>query len=92
LIDRSAAYLRDAGYEVVDVEPPSIMDPARGWLSVLLTEIKATLGPAVDQYGSDDLRRIPPFFRFAMQKSLSPCRLSWSICDFFSRGERKQKQ
>ena len=34
------------------------MDPARGWLSVLLTEIKATLGPAVDQYGSDDLRRI----------------------------------
>ena len=58
LIDRSAAYLRDAGYEVVDVEPPSIMDPARGWLSVLLTEIKATIGSAVDQYGSDDVRRI----------------------------------
>jgi amidase len=58
LIDRSADYLRDAGYEVVEVEPPSIMDPARGWLSVLLTEIKATLGPTVDQYGSDDLRRI----------------------------------
>src|ERR1700733_5678838 len=35
LIDRSAAYLRDAGYEVVDVEPPSIMDPARGWLSFI---------------------------------------------------------
>ena len=34
------------------------MDPARGWLSVLLTEIKATLGPTADQYGSDDLRRI----------------------------------
>jgi amidase len=34
------------------------MDPARGWLSVLLTEIKATLGPTVDRYGSDDLRRI----------------------------------
>jgi len=58
LIDRSADYLRDAGYEVVEAEPPSIMDPARGWLSVLLTEIKATLGPTVDQYGSDDLRRI----------------------------------
>src|ERR1700678_1489200 len=58
LIDRSANYLRNAGYEVVEVEPPSIMDPARGWLSVLLTEIKATLGPTVDQYGSDDLRRI----------------------------------
>src|ERR1700722_4956986 len=29
---------------------------------LLLTEIKATLGPVVDQYGRDDLRRIPPFF------------------------------
>ena len=58
LIDRSADFLRDAGYEVVDVEPPSIMEPARGWFSVLLTEIKATLGPIVDQHGSDDLRRI----------------------------------
>jgi amidase len=58
LIDRCAAYLRDAGYEVVDVEPPSIMDPARGWFSVLLTDIKATLGPAVDRHGSDDIRRI----------------------------------
>jgi amidase len=58
LIDRCAAYLRDAGYEVVDVEPPSIMEPARGWFSVLLTDIKATLGPAVDRHGSDDIRRI----------------------------------
>jgi amidase len=58
LIDRTADYLRDAGYEVVEAEPPSILDPARGWLTVLLTEIKATLGPTVDQYGSDDLRRI----------------------------------
>jgi amidase len=44
--------------KVVDVEPPSIMDPAPGWLTVLLTEIKATLGPDVDQSGNDDLRRI----------------------------------
>jgi len=58
LIDRAAGYLREAGYEVVDAEPPSIMEPARGWFSVLLTELKATLGPVVDQSGSDDLRRI----------------------------------
>jgi amidase len=58
LIDRCAAYLRDAGYEVVEVEPPSIMDPARGWFSVLLTDIKATLGPTVDMHGSDDIGRI----------------------------------
>jgi amidase len=58
LIDRSAGYLSDAGYDVVEVEPPSIMEPARGWFTVLLTELKGTLGPIVDQYGSDDLRRI----------------------------------
>jgi amidase len=34
------------------------MDPARGWFSVLLTDIKATLGPTVDQHGSEDIARI----------------------------------
>ena len=58
LIDRAAGYLRDAGYEVVEAEPPSIMEPARGWFSVLLTEMKGTLGPIVEQHGSEDIRRI----------------------------------
>jgi len=58
LIDRAAGFLSDAGYEVVSVEPPSIMEPARGWFSVLLTELKATLGPTVDRVGSDDMRSI----------------------------------
>jgi amidase len=58
LIDRTAAYLADAGYDVVEVEPPSIMEPARGWFSVLLTELKGTLGPIVDRHGSEEVRRI----------------------------------
>jgi amidase len=58
LIDRAAGFLSNAGYDVVPVEPPSIMEPARGWFTVLLTELKATLGPVVDQLGSDDVRRI----------------------------------
>src|SRR5277367_752288 len=45
LIDRSAGYLQDAGYDVVETEPPCIMEPARGWFSVLVTELKATIGP-----------------------------------------------
>jgi amidase len=58
LIDRSAAYLHNAGYELVEVEPPSVLEPAQGWFSVLLTDLKATLGPIIDQYGSEDVRRI----------------------------------
>src|SRR3989442_12524332 len=50
LIDRTAAYLSDAGYEVVEDEPPSIMEPARGWFTVLLTELKGTLGPILDEH------------------------------------------
>jgi amidase len=58
LIDRSSGYLSNAGYDVVEAEPPSIMEPARGWFTVLLTELKASLGPLLDQYGSDDVRRV----------------------------------
>src|SRR5262245_16312226 len=58
LIDRTGMFLKDAGYDVADVEPPSIMEPASGWFSVLLTELKGTLGLLVDQYGSEELRRI----------------------------------
>jgi amidase len=34
------------------------MEPARGWFSVLLTELKGMLGPMIDQYCSDEVRRI----------------------------------
>ena len=58
MIDRTAGYLSDAGYDVVETEPPSIMEPARGWCTVLLTELKGTLGPLVEQHGSEEVRRI----------------------------------
>ena len=58
LIDRAAGYLSDAGYDVVDVEPPPILEPARGWFTVLVTEMKGTLGPTVEQHGSEEIRRI----------------------------------
>lgn len=58
LIDRAASALSDAGYDVVEVEPPSIMEPAHGWFTVLLTELKATLGQLIEQHGSQDLRNI----------------------------------
>ena len=62
LIERSAGYLSNAGYDVIEVEPPTILEPARGWFTVLLTEMKGTLGPVIDQYGSDELRRIFDYY------------------------------
>ena len=58
LIERAAGYLASAGYEVVEVELPSIQEPARGWFSVLLSELKGTLGPVIEKGGSEDLRNI----------------------------------
>ena len=58
LIDRTAGYLSDAGYDVVHAEPPPITEPARAWFTVLLTDIKGTLGPSLEQYGSDEVRQI----------------------------------
>jgi amidase len=58
LIERAARYLSDAGYDVVEVEPPSILEPAHGWFSVLVTEMQGTLGPTVEQHGSNDIKRI----------------------------------
>lgn len=58
LINRAAGYLQNAGYEVVEAEPPSILEPARGWFTVLLTDLKAGLEPILNQHGSDEVRRI----------------------------------
>jgi amidase len=58
LIEVAAGHLSDAGYEVVEIEPPAITEPARGWFSVLLTELQATYGKAIEQNGSDEIRRV----------------------------------
>ena len=55
LVDRAAALLADAGYAVDAVEPPPITEPARGWMSAGITEIKLTLDESVRRHGSDEL-------------------------------------
>ena len=55
LVARAAALLADAGYAVEELEPPPITDPARGWLSTGITEIKLTLDDPVRAHGSDEL-------------------------------------
>jgi amidase len=58
LIDQAAAHLSAAGYEVAEVEPPPITEPARGWMSVLLTELKASYGASIEQNGSEEIRHL----------------------------------
>jgi amidase len=58
LIDRAASALSDAGYDVVEVEPPPIVDAARAWFRAGLTDVEQQLGAAVKTNGSEELQRI----------------------------------
>ncbi len=56
---RSAAdMLADAGYRVVETDPPPIVASAREWFRTGATEMQATLDPAIRQYGSETIQRI----------------------------------
>jgi amidase len=58
LVDRAAGHLVDAGYDVVEVEPPPVTEPARGWFTAGITEMKLTLDPVVRSAGSTDLQAV----------------------------------
>src|SRR5262245_7071016 len=57
-VTRAADCLREAGYIVEEVDTPSIVEPAKAWFDVALYEIKMTLGPMAQQYGSKTLQKI----------------------------------
>ena len=57
-IDHAADVLSDAGYAVERVETPSIMEPARAWFDVLVSEIAHYLGPAARDHGSETIQTI----------------------------------
>lgn len=57
-LDRAAACLVDAGYQVEEVTTPSIAAPAQGWFDVAIYEMKETIGPVVEQTCSETLKQI----------------------------------
>ena len=61
-LDRAAGYLADAGYEVEEVETPTVMDAARGWFSVAILEIKEGLGPIAEASGSEAIKNILSYY------------------------------
>jgi amidase len=68
-LDKAAAALADAGYDVEEVDPPLAQETAEVGYRALMGEVKALLGPDIERYGSDTLNAIfrtyygvfPPF-------------------------------
>jgi amidase len=58
LVKRAAAQLRDAGYNVVEVEPPPMIESAREWFRAGTTEMEATLDAALRAHGSETIIQI----------------------------------
>ena len=58
LVQQAADQLRDAGYNVVEVDPPPIIDSARQWFRAGTTEMQATLDPALREHGSETINKI----------------------------------
>ena len=64
-IDRAADYLRAAGYQVEEVETPSIKPAVDAWLDAVTLELKETLGPLAEQHGSKKIQDIfDAYYRF----------------------------
>ena len=55
-VRRAAAYLEEAGYVVEEVPVPSVMEAARGWLTVALYEVQRALDPIAREHGSEAIQ------------------------------------
>jgi amidase len=62
LVERAAALLADAGYRVVRSDPPPVVEAARAWFGAGSTELQILLDPAVQAYGSDDIKKVFGYF------------------------------
>ncbi len=62
LVERAAELLADAGYRVERVDPPPVVEAANAWFKTGTTELEATLDPAVQEYGSDDIKKTWSYF------------------------------
>lgn len=57
-LDTAATALQDAGYEVVETQPPMLREIAQAGYRALMGEVEALLGPSIQQHGSDTLKNI----------------------------------
>lgn len=57
-LDRAASILEAAGYQVEEIETPSMAEAAKAWLQVTNFEMKRTLEPVFKKYGSEIINQI----------------------------------
>ena len=57
-LDRAAAILEAAGYQVEEIETPAIAEPAKAWLENTNFEMKRTLEPVFSKHGSETINQI----------------------------------
>lgn len=57
-LERAASILEAAGYEIEEIETPSINEAARAWLQVTNFEMKRTLEPVFKEHGSKIINQI----------------------------------
>ncbi|MEM9609212.1 MAG: amidase [Actinomycetota bacterium] len=55
---RAADQLSDAGYQVIEADPPPIEDAYRGWFSLATTEAAIGMTPAVHRFGGESIRTV----------------------------------
>jgi amidase len=57
-IDEAARHLEGAGYAVEAVDPPAVAEIADRWRSLVMTDTKVMMEPAVREHGSDDIKQV----------------------------------
>jgi amidase len=57
-LELAAAALRDAGYEVIEVDPPLLLETAMAGYRALMGEVIELLGPDIRNYGSKEINQI----------------------------------
>ena len=61
-LDHAAEVLSSAGYQVDEVEVPSILESARAWFDVAVFEIKQGLDPLAREHGSETIQNIFDYY------------------------------
>ena len=62
-LEIAARHLTDAGYAVEEVEPPNLTGVAACWRTILMSELRVLLEPAIREQGSEQINNVYDSYR-----------------------------